>query len=173
MARKSAVVEEIEDLELEEEDLEVDDDEDEDEAPAAKKKAKGRKAPAATKGTDGYGISWLVDYVNETLDVDTTPAALRVLLRKLAADGVIAREVGEDRTRYSFSGEGDKTVKLVLKAIRGGALTKAKTDNLAAARAAKAAKKQNAVAPAKKSKVKAEDDEDAAPAKATRRRRSA
>lgn len=174
MARKSAVVEEVEELD---DDLELEEDDDEiEEAPAPKAKAKAaRKAPAKTKETaDGYGISWLVDHLEETTGTKTSPAGLRVLLHKMANDGDLDREVGTDRSRYSFTGEKDATVRAVVKAVKGGALTKARNDNLAAARAAKAAKAEAAVADApaktKRSKKSAEVEEPT-PAKPTRKRR--
>lgn len=179
MAKKSAAVieEPDEDLELEEEDedLELEEDDEEDEAPAPKKKAaKTRKAPATTKGTDGYGISWLADHISDTTGKSTSPAGVRVLLRKMAKDDTspLSREVGEDRSRYTFTGENDKVVKAVIKAVKGGALDKkprtGNADNLAAARAAKAAKAASTDAPTKTKKSKVEE---AAPAKATRRRK--
>lgn len=177
MAKKSAAVVEPEelddDLELEEDDdLEEDDEE---EAPAPKAK-KTRKAPATTKGADGYGIAWLADHIADTTGTSTSPTALRVLLRKMANDGTLDREVGTDKSRYSFTGENDRTVKAIIKQVKAGALEKkprtGNADNLAAARAAKAAKAAGATAPTKTKKAKAAIEvEEAAPAKATRRRK--
>jgi hypothetical protein len=183
MAKKKgavAVVEpDDEELELEEdEDLELEeDDEDEEEAAPAPKAKKGatRKAPATTKGTDGYGITWLADHINDTTGKSTSPAAVRVLLRKMAADGTLSREVGTDKSRYSFTGENDRTVKAIIKQVKSGALDKkprtGNADNLAAARAAKAAKAAGTPAATKTKKAKAAEVEEAAPAKATRKRR--
>lgn len=178
MAKKSAaVIEEPEELD---DDLELEEDEDEDdeeEAPAPKAK-KTRKAPATTKGADGYGIAWLADHVNDTTGKSTSPTALRVLLRKMANDGTLDREVGTDKSRYSFTGENDRTVKAVIKQVKAGALDKkprtGNADNLAAARAAKAAKAAGTDAPTttKATKKKGAAVEEVAPAKATRKRKS-
>lgn len=188
MARKSRAVVEDDDLELEEL-------EEVDETPAPKKaskkaaKAAPAEAPAkksrkaASEDDDAessaYGAAWLADYVNEQVEGKNYSAAnIRVLLRKLAADGTLDREVGTDRSRYSFSGPNDPIVKAVVKHVKAGTLEAAQKARLEAV----ASKKADA-APAKKAGKKAsapvveEDDEDEeeietpkASKKATRRR---
>lgn len=176
MPRTKAAVE-VE--ELEDDDLELEEaDEVEDEAPAPKAKAKStRKAPAAKEGN---GIAWLVDYVNEATDKTVTPAGLRTLLRRMARDedGPVSREVGSERTRYSFTGERDPIVRAIVKQVKGGALDAKRGggDNLAAARAAKKAKAESVSSdtPApKRSRKAATEETPAAPVKATRRRKDA
>lgn len=171
---KKVVVEEV-DEELEElEEIE------DDEAPAPKKGKKAAKAAAPAKKakpaadededeTPTYGASWLADLVNETYDKEYTAANIRVLLRKMAKSGELDREVGEDRSRYSFSGPKDAAVKAVLAHVKAGTLEKEKAERLEAVKANKAAKKSTKAAAADE-----DEDEEEAPApkakKATRRR---
>jgi len=178
MAKKSApAVEELEDdgLEL------VEDAEDEDDPKPAKGKGKSAKTSAPAKKekaeTNGMGAAWLADHVNETLGTELTPANVRVILRKMAADGDIEREVGTDRARYSFTGENDRTVKAVIKRVRAGEVEEAKKERLSAAKAGKKAKDEDEAEeetkPAKGKKAKAAAEEAPAPKpKATRRRSS-
>lgn len=179
---KSAVVEELDD------DLELI--EDEYDAPAPKsKKSKSPKAPAekAEKAdSTGYGASWLAEYVNEELDTDYTAAQMRVVLRKMAKDGDLEREVGTDRARYNFTGEKDPIVRAVLKRVKSGEADEAKKERLEAARSGPSGKAQKrrakdeaeevAEAPkkgkGKKAVAAVTDDDEEAPAKpkATRKR---
>lgn len=122
---------------------EPEDDEDvEEEEPAPAAKPKAKKAAPAEKGT-----AWLVEHVNETLGTSLKTADLRVLLRKLAKAGKLDREVGTERSRYSFTGPKDAIVVAVVKAVKSGDLDKerkAKLDELKAKKAAKAAKVEEA-----------------------------
>lgn len=176
MARtKNVAVEELEDdgLEL------IEDAEDDDPKPA-KGKSKGKSAKATPAKTEkaestGMGVAWLAEHVNDTLGTELTPANLRVILRKMAADGDIEREVGTDRARYQFTGENDRTVKQVIKRVKSGEADEAKKERLAAARAGKKGKDEEEaeeVKPAKGKKAKAAAEETPAPAKgkATRKR---
>ena len=58
----------------------------------------------------------------------------------MAAEGEIEREVGTDRARYQFTGEGDRTVKAFIKRVKAGAADEGKSERIAAARQAKADK---------------------------------
>lgn len=194
MARRKAAavvepeeeLEELDDLddldELEDADDEDDDEELEPEpvksrgrkkaaAPAPAKKAAKRTPPQQREPAEDVNDSnWLAAYVNEICGTSYDARSMRVLLRKMAKDGLLAREVGEDRSRYVFpKGENDPTVKQVLRMAKSGAVEAEKTAGLERAKASAAAKK-TAAAPAKPKK-KAEA---AAPAgKPTRRRREA
>lgn len=175
---KSAVVEDMDD------DLELIED-DEDEAPKTKKKSTKKSAPASKKepksadSDGGLGAAWLAEHVNEELGTDYTAANMRVILRKMAADGELEREVGTDRARYSFSGEKDPTVRAVLKRVKSGEADQAKKERLAAARGGSkkaTAEVEEDEAPAKKSTKKNKtkvSEEDEAPAKPVRRKRNA
>jgi topoisomerase IA-like protein len=180
-------VEELEDVDEEIEELDVDEEPEELEdepapkrgrkaAPAkaaAAKKAPAKKAPATKKAPPAreeieFDSNWLAEYVNEAVGTDYDGRAVRMLLRKLAKDEVITREIGVDRSRYSFTGPADPSVKAVLRLARAGGVEDEKAAALEKARAAKAAKAK--AAPAKATKAPARKA--AAPAKATRARRA-
>lgn len=159
--------------ELEDDDLElVEADEEPEAKPAKGKKGATKAAKAApaktTREATGMGAAWLAEHVNDTLGTDYTPAQIRVVLRRLAADGELEREVGTDRARYSFTGENDRTVKAVVKAIKAGAVSRAKAEGVAAAKATKAEAPAAKPAKAKATKAKAEEP----PAKPARRKRA-
>lgn len=179
------VVEEVEEIdELEElDDPEVDEEDDdleelEEEPPPATAKKTARKAakaapaksaprraaPAPAAESSEFDSNWLAAHVTEETGITYDSRAIRMLLRKLAKDGSLAREVGTDRSRYVFpKGANDATVKAVIRMVRSGEAKNVQQAGLETARASKAAKSAPAKAPAKK----------AAPAKATTRRRRA
>lgn len=159
--------EDVEDDELEDADDDLEELEDEDEEPAPKaKKGRATKA-AASKATSkaasadktaaakrppssGFDANWLATHVNETIEPDTelTSRDIRMVLRRLAKDGVLEREVGTDRTRYDFpKGANDPIVKAVVKHIRSGALKAEKKAQLDAVKAKGAARKAKAEVP--------------------------
>lgn len=171
-------VEELEDVE--DDDLEDLDDEPEPEPKPTAKKGRVAKATKATKETaaepkpkraqtSGFDANWLATHVNESIDdANYTSREIRMVLRKLARDGVLEREVGTDRTRYDFpKGANDPIVKAVVKHIRTGALKAEKAEKLAELKAKGAAKKAKAAvpavettaAPAKKRRRKATEEE--------------
>ena len=187
-------VEEIGDEDEDVEELELDEPEELEEEPAPKRR--GRKAapakaakPAAKKAPakraakpaveddedededtgPTYDTNWLADYVNETCGTDYDSRALRMLLRKLAHAGTISREVGTDRSRYTFPrGAADPIVKAVVRAVKSGEVEEAKAAGIAKAQTAKGtkkapAKKAAAAAPARRRRTRAvevEEDED-------------
>lgn len=194
MARRKAPepveeIEEIEELDDLEEldddgDAEVEDDddlaelEDEEEEPepvakpvkkAAAKKTTTAKAAAPKVQTSGNDSNWLAGVVTKHTGKEVDSRQIRVLLRKLAKTGKLAREVGVDRNRYDFPlGVKDPIVVQVVKLVKAGALEQDTTDRLAAARAAKEAKKAAAVEAETPAPVKK-----AAPAAAPVRKRAA
>jgi hypothetical protein len=124
------------------------------------------KEAAEVKGT-----TWLAEHVNEVTGSEYDGFGIRVLLRKLAKDGVIERGEG----RYSFSGPKDKTVLAVVKFVKSGEAASAKSERLdelkakraAAANKGPAAKKAPAAKKTSSSRrrraaapVEEEDDED-------------
>lgn len=164
------VVEETEDEfeELEDDTEAVDEtgDEDEleelaedDEEPAPVKKttkAATKKAPAAKPEEPKFNTAWLAAYVTETTGKSYDGRAIRMLLRKLASDGKLARKVGEDRDRYTFpTAEKDPIVVQVVKMITSGEAAKLKQAGLDKVKEQAAAKK--AAAKAKKDAEAAED----------------
>lgn len=153
MTATTTEVDELEDVELDE--LE-ETDEVVAEAPAKGKKAKAVKTPKEPKvEVPTFGTAQLAEHVGKATGKTYDGKAIRVLLRKMAKDGVIARTVGEDRARYSFTGPDDPQVAAIVTAIKSGAAEKAKAESLEAAKASKAAKK----APKKAAPVAADDDD--------------
>lgn len=124
-------------------------------APAAKtartkasKPAPVEKAPKAD--AIEFGSAWLVEHVNAEAGTSYSASALRILLRKLKADGVI--EETEGRARYNFpKGANDPQVKAIVKAVKGGAAEKAKAERLESLKEQRAAKAK--AAPAKKTRA--------------------
>jgi hypothetical protein len=112
----------------------VDDDDEEDDepepAPVAKKRGRPAKSataepkpkPAPKRPEVEFGTQWLVDHVNAACGTSYKPYDLRVLLRKMAKNNVLDREVGTDRSRYSFTGPDDAVVKAVVKNVKSGAV---------------------------------------------------
>lgn len=140
------------------EELEVDEDEEIDEEPeekparktktVAKKKTTKKAAPAEkpAKKVVTNGTQWLAEFVNAKLGTSYKPYDLRVLLRKMAKNGDLEREVGADRSRYDFSGENDPIVKAVLKKLKAGELDREKKASLEKLKASKGKGKKAAVA---------------------------
>lgn len=120
--KKKAKAVEPEEIEMDEVELE-EGVEDEAPAPKAKKKAPSREAVA-------FGTNELAAHVNEATGKDYDAYSLRILLRKLAKEGVIERDDSTGRARYSFSGPKDPQVKAIVKAVKEGAAEKAKAERL-------------------------------------------
>lgn len=171
-----AAPEPVEEFEEEFEETTEDDDLEEleeDEPTPAPKPTKRAKATATTADGDKpkrqppvrpvieFGSPWLAAYITENTTETYDARGIRMLLRKLAADGKLKREVGVDRARYEFTGPDDVTVKQVLamvqsgeaKALKQAGLQKVKND-------AAAKRKAKAAAKAKAAPVEEDDDED-------------
>ena len=161
---KKASAPEVEvELDVEEEELEELDEDEPTEAAPKKKKAKKSAAQEVA-----FGASDLAALASQGRDKPITTRDLRTLLRKMARDGRLSREVVPgNRERYSWSGPDDPEVKLILKALKGGELEKGKAEALAKLKADQAAKRAAAAkaeeGKAKKGKAKlavVEDDDD-------------
>jgi hypothetical protein len=155
-----------------------DDDDEPEETPAPKRRDRSatkataeKPQPAVKRPEVEYGTQWLVDHVNEECGTAYKAYDLRVLLRKMAKSGELDREVGADRSRYSFGGPNDKLVKAVVKKVGAGAVEaekKASLDKLKDRTAAKAEaagnvtpiKKRGRPAKAKPAQVDEEEDFD-------------
>jgi hypothetical protein len=162
--------EEFEEIEEGDEDLEeLEDEEPEDEAPAPKAK-KTTKAAVSTAPTNGS--AWLAAHVTEVTGETYDARGVRMLLRKLAKDGTLDREVGETRDRYSFTGPNDPIVKAVVKMVSSGEAKAMKQAGLEKVKAAAEAKKAKAKAEKEAAVEEAEEVEEEAP-KPTRRRTAA
>lgn len=142
---------------------EPEDDEDDEPEPTPAPKKRGRPAKSATAGEKPkaapkrteieFGTQWLVEFVNDACGTSYKSYDLRVLLRKMAKSGELDREVGADRSRYSFTGESDPVVKAVVKKVKSGAVEnekKAALDKLKERTAVKNATAEGNVTPIKK-----------------------
>lgn len=146
-------VDELEDDELEE----LDEDEATETAPRKSKKSDDDEVV--------FGAADLAKLASKGRDKPITPRDLRTLLRKMARDGRLNREItAGNRTRYSWSGPDDPEVKAILKALKAGELEQGKAEALAKLKEQKAAKQAEKAKAEKKAGKKAKpvevDDED-------------
>ena len=103
-----------------------------------------------------FGVRDLCDLIQEETGQTTNPRELRGLLRKMAKDGRIDREIiPGNRQRYDWSGPNDPEVQAVLQAFAEGELEADKQEKLAELKARGEAKRA-----AKKAAKAAEEDED-------------
>lgn len=146
--------------------------------PASKKTAtKPAPAPEVVEEVEAdeveeiFGVSDVVELIRTKLKKETTTRELRTLLRKMARDGRLDREIiPGNRTRWEFAGPEDPEVLAILKAFGEGELEQDKRDKLNALKERKAAAKA-----AKAAEEEAEEDEveeTPAPKKTSRRRAS-
>lgn len=146
MAKKTTKTEEVEDVELEDEEL-VDDDED--------------TSDESTAEEVVYGASDLAKTASKLMDKTITARQVRVLLRKMARDGRIEREIKQgNRSRYSWTGPKDPEVKMILKAIKDGELEQGQKEALAKLKEQKAAKAKDKGKKGKKGKKDPEPEPD-------------
>lgn len=126
-------------------------------------------APAKSKGSDevAFGASDLAALLSKKTGKTITARDLRTLLRKMARDGRLDREItAGNRTRYSWSGPKDPEVVAIVAAVTKGELEQGKQEALAKLKEQKAAKQAaKAKEKAKKEKKKAaaeveEEDDD-------------
>lgn len=155
MATKKKAAKAVEPVEVElDEDFEA-----EDEVEAAPKKKAAPKRPEIE-----FGTKELAEHVNAETGKSYDAYALRILLRKLAKDGVIDRDDTTGRARYSFTGPKDPQVKAIVKAVKAGGADKAKEERLEGLKekrkASKAAKPAKKTAKAKPAPVEVDEDED-------------
>lgn len=119
-----------------------------------------------------FGVSDVVDLIKTKLKKDTTTRELRTLLRKMARDGRLDREIiAGNRTRWEFAGPEDPEVLAILKAFGEGELEQDKREKLNALKERKAAAKAAAAAEAEEEDEEVE--EEPAPKKTTRRKKAA
>lgn len=159
--KKSKPAEEIAEVEELDTDLDLDEEEAEEEAPAPKKKSKAKaaKAEKAEKPKAEpieFGSQWLADHVNAETGTSHTPYTLRILLRKLTAEGTLVRDESAGRARYSFTGPEDPQVVAIVDAVKNGVDKKAEAERLQGLKDKRAAKKAAEKPKAKSRKAKAE-----------------
>lgn len=118
------------------------------------KPAKKGAAAAVT-----FGVADLAAHLSEKHNKKITTRELRMLIRKLARDGRVDREIiPGNRSRYDWSGLTDPEVKRIIKAYEAGELDADKAEKLAELKKrgeAKRAEKKKAAAAAAE-----EEDED-------------
>lgn len=111
-----------------------------------------------------FGVSDIVALIKEKLGRDTTTRELRTLLRKMARDGRLNREiVAGNRARWEWSGPKDPEVKAIVAAFKAGELDADKKEKLDALKARKAEQKAAAAAAAAKAEKKSGKAAKAAP----------
>lgn len=126
-------------------------------APAKKQTAKKvAPAPTVAEPTEAvFGVSDVADLIQVRTGKTVKTRDLRTLLRKMARDGRLDREiVAGNRDRWTWEGPEDPEVEKILEAYEAGELEQDKQEKLAALKERKAA--QRAAAKAES----ADDDEE-------------
>lgn len=142
------------------EDDESDDEDDEDEAPAPVKGKKAAAKSAPKREEPKYGTKWLAEYLSEKLGREIASYDLRAVLRRMARNGELDREVGATRERYSFGGAKDPVVKSILETVKSGAIDKDKKAKLEELKAKKAKGKKKVEEPEEELEDEVEDLDD-------------
>lgn len=123
--------------------------------PVAKKVAPG-PVPVDVQATDVYGVADVVALIAKETGQTTSTRELRTLLRKMARDGRLDREIiAGNRARWEFAGPEDPQVQAILKAFTDGELEADKKEKLQALKERKAAQMA-----AKKAAKEAEADDE-------------
>lgn len=124
----------------------------------AKPAAKPAPAPAATEETI-FGVGDVAELIQIRTGKVVKNRDLRTLLRKMARDGRLDREiVAGNRARWEFEGADDPRVEKILEAFEAGELDQDKAEKLQALKDRKA--EQRAAAAAAKAAESTDDDEE-------------
>jgi len=115
-----------------------------------------------------FGVADLCKLVEEETDKQYKPKDMRTLIRKLAREGKVDREiVPGNKSRYDWSGPKDPEVLRIVKAVKAGGIEAGRKEALdslkernAAKRAAAKAAKEKAAAESTDDDVEELDDED-------------
>jgi hypothetical protein len=111
-----------------------------------------------------FGVADLAAHLSEKHDKKITTRELRMLIRKLARDGRVDREIiPGNRSRYDWSGLNDPEVKRIIKAYESGELEADKQEKLAELKKrgeAKRAAKKAAAAAASEEEDEDEDEDE-------------
>ena len=127
---------------------------------AAPAKAKAKAEAVAPEATEEavFGVSDIADLIKVETGKVVKTRDLRILLRKLARDGRLDREIiAGNRARWEFDGPEDPSVEAILEAYENGELEADKQEKLQALKDRKAAQKAEKAAAAA---AAAESDED-------------
>lgn len=124
-------------------------------APAKVAKA-ATPAPAPATTEEVFGVSDIAELIKVQFNKEVKTRDLRTLLRKMARDGRLDREiVAGNRERWTWSGPKDPEVDTILEAYSAGELEADKKEKLDALKERKAAQRA-----AKKAAEEVEEDED-------------
>ncbi len=131
-------------------------------APAKKQTAKpaAKPAPAPVEATEEsiFGVGDVAELISIRTGKTVKNRDLRTLLRKMARDGRLDREiVAGNRARWEFDGADDPRVEAILEAYEAGELDADKAEKLAALKERKAEQRAAAKAAAAE---ESDDDED-------------
>lgn len=134
-------------------------------AKAATTKASTKKAAApkveevATEEAEIFGVAQVAELIQVRTGKEVKTRDLRILLRKLARDGRLDREiVAGNRARWEFDGADDPRVEVIIEAYENGELEADKKEKLDALKQRKAA--QKAAAAAEKAAAEPEAEEE-------------
>lgn len=130
-------------------------------AKAATKKTPAKPAtPATPAGAEevAFGVADVASLIKTRFGKDVKTRDLRTLLRKMARDGRLDREIiAGNRARWEFEGPEDPRVEAILEAYGAGELDQDKAEKLAALKERKAAQRAEKKAAAE---AEAEDDDE-------------
>jgi hypothetical protein len=128
-------------------------------APTKKAAAKpaAKPAPKAAPAEESvFGVSDIVEIIKVRTGKETKTRDLRTLLRKMARDGRLDREiVAGNRERWTWTGPDDPEVETIIEAFENGELDADKKEKLDALKARKAKQRAD-----KKAEEAAEDEAD-------------
>lgn len=106
-----------------------------------------------------FGVSDVADLINIRTGKTVKTRDLRTLLRKMARDGRLEREIiAGNRARWEFDGPEDPSVEKIIEAYEAGELDADKAEKLQALKDRKAA--QRAAAKDAEAATEGDDDED-------------
>ena len=122
---------------------------------ATTKAAKPAPKPAPVEEDTIFGVSDIAEIIKVQHGKEVKTRDLRTLLRKMARDGRLDREiVAGNRERWTWSGPDDPEVELILEAYAAGELEADKKEKLEALKARKAEQR------AAKKAAEAEDEDE-------------
>lgn len=128
---------------------------------AAPAKAAPKAAPAEATDEEVFGVSDIVELLKVRTGKTVKTRDLRILLRKMARDGRLDREiVAGNRNRWVWSGPEDPEVDLIIEAFEAGELEADKQEKLQALKDKKAAERAAKAKAAAEAEDEAEDDDE-------------
>ena len=115
----------------------------------------------ATETEEIFGVAQIADLIKAETGKVVKTRDLRILLRKMARDGRLDREiVAGNRARWEFAGADDPDVEKVLEAYRNGELEADKKEKLDALKKRKADEKARKAAEKAAEEAEEGDDEE-------------